>query len=117
MTPSASIVIPTRARPTYLEVALASIVPQARAAGAEVLVIDDAVASMATRVLVERLGARYEPNSGPFGLNAARNTGVERSTGGLVVFVDDDVRVRPGWLTALLRAAEEYPDVDVLTGP
>jgi GT2 family glycosyltransferase len=117
MTPSASIVIPTRARPTYLEVALASIVPQARAAGAEVLVIDDAVASMATRALVERLGARYEPNSGPFGLNVARNTGVERSTGELVVFVDDDVRVRPGWLTALLRAAEEYPDVDVLTGP
>jgi GT2 family glycosyltransferase len=117
MTPSASIVIPTRARPAYLEVALASIVPQARTSGAEVLVIDDAVTSMATRALVERLGARYEPNSGAFGLNVARNTGVERSTGELVVFVDDDVRVRPGWLTALLRAAEEYPDVDVLTGP
>src|ERR1700683_374089 len=117
MTPSASIVIPTRARPAYLEVALASILPQAQAAGVEVLVIDDAVASAATRELVERLGARYEPNSGSFGLNVARNTGVERSTGELVVFVDDDVRVRPGWLRALLRAAEENPDVEVFTGP
>ncbi len=117
MTPSASIVIPTRARPAYLEVALVSIVPQAQAAGAEVLVIEDAVASAATRALVERLGARYEPNPGPFGLNVARNTGVERSTGELVVFVDDDVRVRPAWLQALLRATAEHPEIDVFTGP
>ena len=117
MTPSASIVIPTRARPAYLEVALASIVPQAQSAGAEVLVIDDAGPSGAMRALVERSGARYEPNSGSFGLNVARNAGVERSTGELVVFVDDDVRVRPGWLEALLEAANTHPDLDVFTGP
>jgi len=115
--PRASIVIPTRARPDYLEVALSSIVPQADAAGAGVVVIDDAGPSPATRALVERLGARYEPHPGPLGLNVARNTGVERSTGELVVFVDDDVRVRPGWLQALLDAAREHPEVDVFTGP
>jgi GT2 family glycosyltransferase len=117
MTPPASIVIPTRARPAYLEVALVSIIPQADAAGAEVLVIDDAVPSAAMRGLVERLGARYEPHPGPLGLNVARNTGVERSSGELVVFVDDDVRVRPGWLGALLDAAREHPALDVFTGP
>jgi GT2 family glycosyltransferase len=115
--PPASIVIPTRARPDYLEVALASIVPQGDGAGVEVLVIDDAGDSPATRALVERLGARYEPHPEPLGLNVARNTGVERSTGELVVFVDDDVRVRPGWLQALLGAAREHPEVDVFTGP
>jgi len=113
----ASIVIPTRARPDYLEIALSSIAPQADDAGAEVLVIDDAGPSPATRALVERLGARYEPHPGPLGLNVARNTGVERSSGELVVFVDDDVRVRPGWLEALLGAAREHADVDVFTGP
>jgi GT2 family glycosyltransferase len=117
MPPPASIVIPTRARPDYLEVALSSIVPQAESAGAEVLVIDDAGPSPATRALVERHGARYEPHPGPLGLNVARNTGVERSSGELVVFVDDDVRVRPGWLAALLDAAREHTDVDVFTGP
>jgi GT2 family glycosyltransferase len=117
MTAPASIAIPTRARPDYLEIALNSIVPQAAAAGAEVLVIDDAGPSPAMRALVERLGARYEPHPGPLGLNVARNTGVERSTGELVVFVDDDVRVRPGWLQALLDAAREHPEVDVFTGP
>ena len=109
--------IPTRARPAYLEVALVSIAPQARDTGAEVLVIDDAGPSPATRALVESLGAHYEPHPGPLGLNVARNTGVEHSTGELVVFVDDDVRVRPGWLGALLDAAREHPRVDVFTGP
>jgi GT2 family glycosyltransferase len=113
----ASIVIPTRARPGYLEVALSSIGSQADEAGAEVLVIDDAGPSPTTRALVERLGARYEPHPGSLGLNVARNTGVERSSGELVVFVDDDVRVRPGWLEALLGAAREHVDVDVFTGP
>jgi GT2 family glycosyltransferase len=117
MTAPASIVIPTRARPDYLEIALSSIVPQAAAAGAEVLVIDDDGSSPAMRALVERLGARYEPHPGQLGLNVARNTGVERSSSELVVFVDDDVRVRPGWLEALLDAAREHPEVDVFTGP
>jgi GT2 family glycosyltransferase len=117
MTPTASIVIPTRTRPAYLEVALASIAPQADAAGVEVLVVDDAGSSPRMRALVERLGARYEPHPRPLGLNAARNTGVERSAGELVVFVDDDVRVRPGWLEALLDAARRHTDVDVFTGP
>jgi GT2 family glycosyltransferase len=115
--PPVSIVIPTRARLPYLEVALASIAPQAAAAGAEVLVVDDAGASAAALALAERHGARYEPHAAPLGLNVARNTGVRASTGELVVFVDDDVRVLDGWLAALLRAAREHPDVDVFTGP
>ncbi|HWF32265.1 MAG TPA: glycosyltransferase family A protein [Solirubrobacteraceae bacterium] len=112
----ASIVIPTRARLSYLEVALASIAPQAAEAGAEVLVIDDAGASQAARELAERYAARYEPHAAPLGLNVARNTGVSRSLGELVVFVDDDVRASAGWLQALLVAAREHPDVDVLAG-
>jgi len=116
MTP-ASIVIPTRARLAYLEVALASIAPQTAQAGAELLVVDDAGASPEARELAERYGARYEPHSAPRGLNVARNTGIERSTGELVVFVDDDVRAQAGWLAALLLAAQEHPEVDVFAGP
>jgi GT2 family glycosyltransferase len=116
MTP-ASIVIPTRARLPYLEVALASIAPQAAAAGAEIIVVDDAGASEAARALAERFGARYEPHDRPRGLNVARNTGTRRTRGELVVFVDDDVRAAPGWLDALLGAALEHADVEVFTGP
>ena len=80
MTP-ASIVIPTRERLSYLEVALASIAPAAAQAGAEVLVVDDGGPSPAARELAARFGARYEPHPAPLGLNVARNTGVERSHG------------------------------------
>jgi GT2 family glycosyltransferase len=116
MTP-ASIVIPTRERLPYLEVALASIAPAAGQEGVEVLVVDDAGASPQARALAARFGVRYEPHLEPLGLNAARNTGVERSTGELVVFVDDDIRASPQWLGALLEAAREHPLVDVFTGP
>jgi GT2 family glycosyltransferase len=115
--PHASIVVPTRARLDYLEVALASISPQAAAEGAEGVVVDDAGPSDTARALVERFGARYEPHPCPLGLNVARNTGVERSFGELVVFVDDDVEVSDSWLPALLTAAREHPEVDVFTGP
>jgi GT2 family glycosyltransferase len=111
-----SIVIPTRARASYLEVALSSIGPQARAAGAEVLVVDDAGPTPAGRAQAERHGARYEPHARPLGLNVARNTGVERSRGELVVFVDDDIEAAPGWLDALLAAAREHPGVEVFAG-
>jgi len=112
----ASIIIPTRDRLPYLEVTLRSIAPQAQQAGAEILVVDDAGPSAAARELAESVGARYEPHDGPCGLNIARNTGIERSSGDLVVFADDDIRALPGWLAAFLEAADANPDADVFAG-
>ncbi len=115
--PTASIVIPTRARPDYLRVALASIAPQAAAAGAELLVVEDGRPSSEVGALAARFGAAHLSHTRPLGLNAARNTGVAHSHGELLVFVDDDVEVGPGWLQALLAAAREHPYVQVFTGP
>jgi GT2 family glycosyltransferase len=111
----AAVAIPTQRRPAYLDVALQSIVPQARAASAEVLVIHDGP-DAATRATAARHGARYIAHGVPRGLNAARNTALDATDAGLVCFVDDDVAVRPGWLAALLAAAESCPH-DVFTGP
>ena len=115
--PTASIVIPTRARPDYLRVALASIAPQAAAAGAELLVVEDGPPSPEVGALAKRFGAAHLSHARPLGLNAARNTGVANTHGELVVFVDDDVEVAPGWLQALLAAAREHPHAQVFTGP
>jgi GT2 family glycosyltransferase len=117
LTTTASIVIPTRARPRYLEVALGSIAPQAAHAGVEVLVVDDAGPAPERQAVAERFGARYVPHPRPLGLNHARNTGVAACDRELVIFIDDDVEVAPGWLDALLRAADEHADVAVFTGP
>ncbi len=116
MTTVATIVIPTRSRPDYLDTTLESIAPQAQTAGAEVIVVDDG-ANAATRAVVERHGARYLPHPTPLGPNAARNSGISASDAPLVVLVDDDVQVPTGWLATLLDAAAAHPDVDVFGGP
>jgi GT2 family glycosyltransferase len=116
MPPFATVIIPTRGRPGYLEVALASVMPQAREADAEVLIVDDG-ADPRNAALAERFGARYLALGEPRGLNAARNVAVDAATGELLAFIDDDVEVGAGWLGALIGAARALPDVGVFTGP
>jgi GT2 family glycosyltransferase len=117
MAARAAVILPTRDRAPYLDVALRSIAPQAAAAGAEVLVVLDGP-DVASRAVAERRGARVVAHDAPRGLNAARNTAIDATDADLLVFVDDDVEARPGWLAALLDAdaalAEAY---GVLTGP
>ncbi len=113
----AAVILPTAGRPAYLDVALASIVPQARALGADVLVVDDGP-SAETRAIAERHGARYVAHDRSRGLNAARNTGARETTAPLLAYVDDDVEAHAGWLASLIVADASQPaDVGVLTGP
>jgi GT2 family glycosyltransferase len=116
VTPTATIAIPTRARVGYLEVALASIVGQAQQLGAEVVVISDGP-DPDTAVLAAGHGARLVTLPAPSGLNAARNAAVDAAASDLIVFVDDDVSAPEGWLAAILRGAEENPQVDMFGGP
>lgn len=116
MTPTASIVIPTRGRPAYLDVALRSIVPQAERAGAEVVVVSDGdeepTADVATRHGVKLV--RLAPARGA---NAARNAGAGAALGDLLVFVDDDIEAPRGWLQALLEGAQQCPGHEAFGGP
>lgn len=111
-----SVVVPTKHRAAYLAVALRSLLPQVRAYGAELLVVDDGP-SGDTRAVAARHGVRYVAHDRSLGLNAARNTGIARTRGDLVCFVDDDVEVRDGWLAALVAGAERYAEDECFTGP
>jgi glycosyltransferase involved in cell wall biosynthesis len=112
----ATIAIPTRNRPDYLDVALASLAPQAAAAGAELLVVLDGP-DAASAAVAGRHGARTVELPRPRGLNVARNVAWHAAHGELVVYVDDDVAAPPGWLPALLAAAAATPERDVFAGP
>jgi GT2 family glycosyltransferase len=114
--PTASIVIATRGRPDYLDVALASVVPQAAAAGAEVIVVVDGRAPPSESV-AQRHRTRLVTLQTQSGLSAARNAGVAAAGSPLVVFVDDDIEAPAGWLDALLAGARSAPDHDVFGGP
>jgi GT2 family glycosyltransferase len=114
--PTASIVIPTRGRPGYLDVSLASLTPQARAARAEIIVVTDGH-EPSSAVVARRHGVRLIELPRQSGANAARNAGVAAGTAELVIFVDDDIEAPDGWLEAFLSGAATAPDRDVFGGP
>ena len=114
-TPAASIVIPTRGRPAYLAGTLASVLPQARELGAEVVVVNDGGGGPADDV-ARHHGVRVVA-SAAHGANAARNAGIAATAGDPVILIDDDIRAPDGWLRALLDGLGRYPDVDVFGGP
>ena len=117
MTPPASILFPTRRRRDYLAVALASVAPQARARGAEVIVVEDDAADAATERVAIAAGARYVAHGERLGVNRARNTAIGAAAGELLCLLDDDVEAWPGWLDALLAAAAAHPAHDAFGGP
>lgn len=114
--PPASIVVPTRDRARYLDVALRSFAPQAADAGAEVIVVVDGLDPESV-VVAQRRGAHVIAHAEPRGPNAARNAGWRAAHGELVIFVDDDVEAPRTWLPALLAAAAATPERDVFAGP
>ncbi len=114
--PTVSVVVPTRNRAGYLEVALASLRAQDLAEESEIVVVDDG-STDATPDVVHRAGARHVRLGPPGGLNAARNIGVRETRGSIVAFVDDDVWAPPGWLSAVAEGAARHPEADAFGGP
>jgi glycosyltransferase involved in cell wall biosynthesis len=116
VSPTASIVIPTRSRPAYLEVALSSVIPQAERAGAELIVVNDGD-DPSTAAVARPHEVQVVPIERPSGVSAGRNAGVRAAQGDLIVLIDDDIKAQPGWLEAFLCGAERYADYEVFGGP
>jgi GT2 family glycosyltransferase len=109
-----SVAVCTRERPSELARCLASLFSLSERPQ-EIIVIDNAPQSSATRDLVTSFpGIRYhcEPRKG---LSAARNTALTLAATDIVAFTDDDVAVHADWL-ARLRCCFDHPDVMVVTG-
>jgi glycosyltransferase involved in cell wall biosynthesis len=114
--PVASVVLPTRGRAAYLEVALRSLAAQDLSEPWELIVIDDG-STDGTRELLERRGVRsirFDPRRG---LNPARNAGIAAAAADLVVLTDDDVSAPPGWLRAVVEGARRHADAEAFGGP
>ncbi len=88
-------------------------VPQAGALGG-VIVVDSASRSRDVARVAADFGARYLREDTP-GASRARNRGWREVTTEYVVFLDDDLLVRPGWADAL-AAAVTRPDVAFVAG-
>ena len=114
--PSVTVVVCTRDRPEELGRCLDSLAAMDHRPH-EVLVVDNAPATDATRRLVERRGGavRYALEPEP-GLDHARNRGIASATGDVVAFTDDDVQVDPQWVSVVAATFASDPSVAAVTG-
>lgn len=112
MNPRASVIVPTYQRPKLLERSLRALLAQDRSTPPyEVIVVDDCSTPETAAVVSKAAGpdervmyVRHEANRG---LSATRNSGVRQARGDIILFVDDDVVVEPGYVSAHLRAHDE----------
>jgi glycosyltransferase involved in cell wall biosynthesis len=104
-----SVVVPTKDRPALLAATLRSICAQ-EAARIEVVVVDDgsadpgAVPAVVARLTDDRI--RVLRNPVPAGVGAARNRGLEATTGNWVAFCDDDDLWAPEKIVKQLAALD-----------
>lgn len=109
-----SVVVATRDRPGLLEGCLASL-EAAVGAGDEVIVVDSCSRGPETAEVATRHGFAVVRCDRP-GASRARNTGWRAARHDLVAFVDDDVRVMPGWADGLRVAADSDARASFFTG-
>lgn len=112
--PKASVVICTRDRTDDLKRCLDALL-QMPDDGQEIVVIDNAPTTDATKLLVENyIGVRYVCEKNP-GLDFARNRALIEAKNEVVAFTDDDATPDPNWLRALLNNFDS-PLVMCVTG-
>jgi len=104
-----SIVIPTRNRATLLQQTIRSVLDQTWSE-IEVIVVDEASEDNTDAVFNQFAKdlhvVRHETPQGP---SAARNVGVDRSSGEYVIFLDDDDLLHPRHVEELVQFAEGLP--------
>ena len=107
-----SVIIPAYNRERTVGATIESVL--ACGADAEIVVVDDSSTDRTAEV-AGGYGGRVKvvgrPNGGPA---AARNTGLEHATGGVVAFLDSDDIWHPGVVPDGLRVLRDHPDIDVL---
>lgn len=112
-----SVIIPTRNRPELLEETVRSVLGQARQAH-EIVVVDDhsddehqafwdSLLKLSPTLRRLRLPTQL-------GVSAARNAGLEASTGEAILFLDDDDLLHPSMLEETASALEREPGVDIV---
>lgn len=119
--PFVSVVIPTHNRPQQVAALVHSILASDYpSAHYEIIVVDNAPNSNATAQIIEQYygdssQVRYAREDRAGSANA-RNCGLVRARGEIVVFADDDELVDKHWLTEMVRGFDAADDVVCVTG-
>lgn len=114
---STSLVLSTRGRPAFALAAVRAVL-EGDEVPTEIVVVDQSDvenAELAAWRSDARCSLRYL--WGPArGLSLGRNTGIEASTGEILLFIDDDVLVPPDWFGRIVRSLQRAGERSVVTG-
>jgi len=116
-----SVIIPTYKRPNDIIRALKSIEAEVIAYPlSEIIIVDNDPKASAKKAVEHFIAesaatAKYihEPNPG---VSNARNTALAHARGRFLAFLDDDMEALPNWISASLKAAEDF-DAGLVFGP
>jgi GT2 family glycosyltransferase len=112
--PIASVVIPAYGKWDYTRRCLESIQQHLPSMPFEVIVVDDASPDDAADRVAECAGVRLVRAPRNLGFVGACNLGAENARGELLMFLNNDTEVRPGWLDELIDVVETHPDVGLV---
>jgi GT2 family glycosyltransferase/SAM-dependent methyltransferase len=101
-----SVIVCTHRRPERLRRCLAAL-QRLNPSPVEIIVVDNAPEERSTLNVVEEFDGIIHWPEPTLGLSRARNSGILRSSGRIVAFVDDDVLVHPRWLQGVWQAFSE----------
>jgi hypothetical protein len=114
-----SVIMPTRNRAGLLPQAIASVRAQTHTAW-ELIVVDHGSEDDTARVLEgiddERIRVVRVDREDGQGVGEALNAGLAIASGELIAYLDDDNRMLPHWLAAVVWGFAEHPGADVLYG-
>jgi glycosyltransferase involved in cell wall biosynthesis len=113
--PALSVVVPTSGRPDLLDGALTSLRASLDASDELIVVESGSAEPEPVWDVARRHGARLLVADAP-GVSKARNVGWRSATHELVAFIDDDVRVRSGWATAMAETLAAHPSAAFVAG-
>ena len=112
--PRVSIVVPVYGQPLLTFTCLKSVRAHSPAGRYEVIVVDDASPVPAQAELAAVTGVRFERNDANRGFIASCNRGAALARGDIVVFLNNDTIVTPGWLDALVEVFDRHPDAGLV---
>ncbi|TVT34245.1 glycosyltransferase [Amycolatopsis rhizosphaerae] len=112
--PIVSVVIPTYGHWDYTRRCLESIELALPVTPFEVIVVDDASPDDSADRVAACPGVRLVRAPRNLGFIGACNLGAEHARGELIMFLNNDTEVRPGWLDKLVELVEDREDVGLV---
>ncbi len=108
--PSAAVIIPVHNDSATLSATLETVLPEVRAQGWELIVVDDASTDGSGK-LAEAQGARVLRLDENRGVAGARNAGAAKVDVDILIFVDADIVPARGSLTAMVSTLSQRPEL------